>query len=119
MTGQVDAAVLDALGQMTPRRFDLLLACIARGGEFTGPDLRRDVEGEDTRTTFLRNLNALELGGWLVADPPHTQSRQGRRVTYRVSELTGTVFRCLADAVDAALTQAQEPSATGTAAPPE
>ncbi len=108
-----------ALGQITPRRFELLLACIACGVEFTGPDLHRQIAPDEPRSTFLRDVHALEVGGWLVGTPPHTDTkRQGRRVTYAVSPQAGVVFHALADAVDAALKAAPGPSGSGTDAPP-
>lgn len=95
-----------ALGQITPRRFELLLACLELAEPFTSTELRALI-GDDSPSagSLLRDLRALELGGWLLGDPPHTASRQGRAVHYRVNrDLAGTVFHRLAARVDAALT---------------
>lgn len=115
---QIDDA-LTALGYMTPRRFELLLVCASLAEGFSASDVRERATGTVAAGSLLRDLLALETGGWLVADPPHTEKRQGRTVTYSVARgVAGAAFHVLASELDAALTTAPEPSSTDRAAPP-
>ncbi len=106
-------ASLAALSQMNPRRFDLLLGCIGQGRPFTVADLRASVA--DTTPSLPRDLNALETGGLLIADPPRSFDRQGRPVTYTVAPLAYRAFRDLAAAIESASATRPSPSGTGTA----
>lgn len=90
--------VAAALGQLNPRRFEILLACIRLGGEFTAKDLRAALPSSEP--SLARDLNALEIGGLLRADPPRERARQGRPVTYTVPPETRTVFARIAALVE-------------------
>lgn len=90
--------VAAALGQLNPRRFEILLACIRLGGTFTTKDLREALPTSEP--SLPRDLNALEDGGLLHADPPRAIARQGRPVTYTVAPHTRTVFAQIAQLVE-------------------
>ncbi len=100
--------VAAALGQLNPRRFEILLACIRLGGEFTTKDLREALPGSEP--SLPRDLNALEDGGLLRADPPRAIARQGRPVTYTVAPQTRTVFARIAQLVEDAYATPPGPS---------
>ena len=104
LAGPVEAA----LGQLNPRRFEILLACIRLGGEFTTKDLREALPGSEP--SLPRDLNALEDGGLLRADPPRAIARQGRPVTYTVAPQTRTVFARIAQLVEDAYATPSGPS---------
>ncbi len=109
----LDDRLATALGQMTPRRYRLLVACINLPPGFTGADVRQVVAGTGLESSLLRDLRGLEVGGWLSAEPPHVQARQGRTVRYKVTEMAGTAFSELADGITRALSQ-PGPAASGT-----
>lgn len=102
MQSQLGDELAAAVAVVTPRRVELLLAALRHGGSFTATELR-DALGEDGGS-LPRDLRALELGGWLLADPPATSGRQGRLVTYTVTPLAVDLFPRLADLVSDALT---------------
>lgn len=100
--------VASALGQLNPRRFEILLACIRLGGEFTTKDLREALPVSEP--SLPRDLNALEDSGLLRADPPRVIARQGRPVKYTVAPQTRTVFARIAQLVEDAYTTPSGPS---------
>lgn len=100
--------VAAALGQLNPRRFEILLACIRLGGEFTTKDLREALPGSEP--SLPRDLNALEDGGLLCADPPRALARQGRPVTYSVAPQAREVFAQIVRMVDDAYATQPGPS---------
>lgn len=83
-----------ALGQMTPRRFDLLVVCCSLPETFTTDALRGQLS-EGMGSSLLRDLRALEAGGWLVATPPASEPRQGKVVRYRVTPLAESAWPAL------------------------
>lgn len=91
---ELNDQVAAAVAAVTPRRVVLLLAALRQGGTFTAGELRNQVE--DDGGSLPRDLRALELAGWLAADPPATADRQGRRVTYTVTPLAIDLFPTLA-----------------------
>ena len=104
---------MTALSQINPRRFGILVEAVRLGRPFMTADLREAAPASSL--SLARDLNALEVGGLLRADPPREASRQGRPVTYSVAPLTLTVFRDLAAVIEAASANPSTPSATGTA----
>lgn len=100
--------VAAALGQLNRRRFEILLACIRLGGEFTTKDLREALPGSEP--SLPRDLNALEDAGLLRADPPRAIARQGRPVTYTVAPQTRTVFAQIARLIEDAYATPPGPS---------
>ena len=100
-------AAASGLGQMNPRRFEVLLSCIRLGGEFTSTDLRAALRTSEP--SLPRDLNALEATGLLDADPPASNARQGQRVRYTVAPRTREVFAALADEIEKAYLDANLP----------
>lgn len=100
--------VVATLGQLNARRFEILLACIRLGREFTTKDLREALPVSEP--SLPRDLNALEDGGLLRADPPRVIARQGRPVKYTVAPQTRTVFARIAQLVEDAYTTPSVPS---------
>ncbi|MBW3069621.1 hypothetical protein GZ998_08920 [Actinomyces sp. 594] len=94
--------VVATISRLNPRRLAILLACIRLGRKFTAKDVRKAMPSAEP--SLPRDLHALEEGGLLHADPPHTVARQGRPVTYTVAQQTRTVFSELAQLVDDAYT---------------
>lgn len=82
-----------AVGQLSPRRVELLYLCMSLPAAFTANDLRKALPPDDDAGRYLnRDLFALETGGLLAADPPRSAPRQGRTVSYRVSPLAHGLF---------------------------
>lgn len=100
MKDELARAYSDVLSQMNPRRFEVLLICMTLTEPFTATDIRDALPLAEP--SLPRDLNALEDGGLLTADPPKSESRQGRVVLYWVAPRTQTVFRGIADLVDSA-----------------
>lgn len=108
----IDSA-MTALSQLNPRRFGILVEAVRIGRPFVTRDLREAAPAASL--SLARDLNALESGGLLRADPPRGASRQGRPVTYSVAPVALTVFRDLAAVIESASATPSTPSATGTA----
>jgi DNA-binding transcriptional ArsR family regulator len=103
---RLDRSTMAALGQINPRRFELLLVCISLGGPFSTKDLREALSSAEP--SLPRDLGALEAAGLLRADPPRARARQGRPVTYTVAPETRTVFARLARLVEEAYATSSE-----------
>ena len=102
-----------ALAQITPRRFELLLACVDLPVEFTASELRAHMQTPASSVAAVtRDLRGLEAGGWLLARPPRTQKRQGQTVVYSLNRaLAGRAFHDWGRLMDDALTSTPSPSA--------
>lgn len=87
-----------ALGHMTPRRFNLLVACCSLPEPFTTDSLRGSLPTA-LLSSLLRDLRALEAGGWLQATPPASESRQGKVVRYQVTGLAESAWPALHDRI--------------------
>lgn len=82
-----------AVGQLNPRRVELLYLCMSFPLTFTARDLRQVLPPDaDTSRYLSRDLLALETGGLLAADPPRSSPRQGRAVSYQVPSLALSLF---------------------------
>lgn len=82
-----------AVGQLTPRRVELLYLCMSLPAAFTANDLRQALPPDDDASRYLsRDLVAMETGGLLAADPPRSAPRQGRTVSYHVSPFALSLF---------------------------
>jgi hypothetical protein len=100
---------VQALAHMSPRRFELLLVALTLPQTFTAATLREQLtDGQDT-ASLLRDLRALEIGGWLLANPSVNEARQGRTVRYRIAPLAVTAWRQLAHLVEEAQAAAFDP----------
>lgn len=98
MAPALDEHLSAALAQMTPRRYELLVVMAGLAAPFLAADVRRALhERPGLRSSLLRDLRSLEVGGWLTADPPHEEARQGRTVYYEIAPLAWGAFQELSD----------------------
>lgn len=109
MNSELGDDLAAAVAVITPRRVELVLAALRHGGSFTAGELRAAVG--DGGGSLPRDLRALEVGGWVSADPPATSSRQGRTVAYMVTPLAVEVFPRLARMVSEAIKRTPGPPA--------
>lgn len=109
------ARAIAGLGRMTPRRFEILLTCCSLSERFTAHDVREQLSDSELGASLLRDLKALEAGGWLTADPPASHARQGKIVRYVVTDLTVLAWQALHQLVsDARSTTCPSPAAASS-----
>lgn len=96
-----------ALGNLNPRRYDLLLQCLTLEEPFTAADVSEALRCAGTETvtpsSLSRDLRGLEAGGLLCGEPGMKEARRGRTVHFRTTALAEKLFAQLDEHVRSAL----------------